>query len=107
PEAWTGAPWPAPTNVRRSLCVIQRNDCPLAGVRMIGAGADGSAIELIDATGWGLHHAGPNGLLADPRIQNRIEMLVLQAFSEQARINAGFAAGGQTIPQVHCRTENA
>jgi len=67
PDAWLTETLknPLPTGV--TLCFFQRNDVPLAGVRM-------EATEVFDVTNWGLHHSS---MCADERVQVRIKDAVL------------------------------
>ena len=69
PTAWAGAPWEAPTNADKVLVFYQRNDVPLAGVRLIGP-----RVKEFNVTGWGVHHATMCG---DARVQDRIALTLL------------------------------
>lgn len=69
PGAWMGPDWPAPaiSLLGLSLCFYQRNDVPLAGVKI-------DADEVFDVSDWGLHHST---MCADERVHVRIKDAVL------------------------------
>jgi hypothetical protein len=69
PTAWINVPWPAPPQAQQVLVFYQRNDVPLAGVRLTGAN-----VQEINVTSWGLHHASMCG---DARVHDRIALALL------------------------------
>jgi hypothetical protein len=69
PTAWLNVPWPAPPHAKKVLVFYQRNDVPLAGVRLAGP-----RIQEFNVTGWGLHHSTMCG---DARVQDHIALVLL------------------------------
>ena len=82
PTAWLHVPWPAPPQAQQVLVFFQRNDVPLAGVRLAG-----SNIQEINVTPWGLHHSNMCG---DARVQDRIALALLWQHAHDAT-NAALA----------------
>jgi hypothetical protein len=69
PAAWLGSTWDAPPKVGQVLVFFQRNDAPLAGVRLTGKN-----VQEVNVTSWGLHHSS---MCSDARVQDRIALALL------------------------------
>jgi hypothetical protein len=69
PTAWLNVPWPAPSPAEKVLVFFQRNDVPLAGVRL-----KGESVQEVNVTAWGLHHSSMCG---DARVHDRIALALL------------------------------
>jgi len=82
PTAWLTRTFDRPKAASKALCIYQRNDIPLAGVLMT---ADPQTTQ-INATPWGLHHAT---LPSDSRVQDRLSLLMLEAFTSAAHAQMG------------------
>ena len=78
PLAWMGSGWPAPENCDKVLVQYQRNDKPLAGVRLRGEN-----VQAFDVSKWGLHHSD---MCADERVQCRIALAM--GWSHAEALNA-------------------
>jgi len=83
PLAWTGSSWNAPPNSDTVLVFYQRNDAPLAGVRLVGPN-----VQEFDVTSWGLHHST---MCADERVHDRIALAILW---QRAAVVGAVAEGG-------------
>jgi hypothetical protein len=83
PVAWMGAGWDAPANVGVTLNFFQRNQAPLAGVKMQAA-EGGEVLRQWNTTGWGLKHSS---MVNDPRVHAHIQLAILSAVNASLHQN--------------------
>jgi hypothetical protein len=86
PTAWMGPAWDAPAYAQKVLVFYQRNDIPLAGVRLAGVN-----VQECNVTPWGLHHSSMCG---DARVQDRIALAMLWQRAGVVTRAAVAASGG-------------